>query len=189
MSDDGGLNDLGEEGAEGVEGGGGKKKKTAGIAALLPNLLKFAAIGLGALVFIVTVSIITYNIMSRGGKNQTAVADPASPWVGKRPEYQMFTSINSVRTRTKDPTPYSVVVNMVIGYDMNDKNAQTELTSRLYELRDFVRTFFSSKYRVELLPENEGRLKQDILEAINTRYLDTSRARIILFEQLDVMEM
>jgi flagellar FliL protein len=190
MSDDDGLDNLGDGEAEGAESGGGKKKKKiAGLAALLPNLFKFAAIGLAALVFIVTVAIITYNIMSKGGKNQTSVAEAASPYVGKRPEYQMFTSINSVRTRTKDTTPYSVVVNMVIGYDMNDKNAQTELTSRLYELRDFVRTFFSGKYAAELQPENEARLKQEILEAINTRYLDTSRARIILFEQLDVMEM
>ena len=187
MSDDDSL-DLGDEGAEGAESGG-KKKKASGLGALLPTLLKFGAIGLGALVFIVTVSIITYKIMSKGGKSQTAIAEPASPWVGKRPEYQMFTAINSVRTRTKDSTPYSVVVNMVIGYDMNDKNAQTELTSRLHELRDFVRVFFSGKYAAELQPENEARLKQEILEQLNTRYLDTSRARIILFEQLDVMEM
>ncbi|MDR1908509.1 MAG: flagellar basal body-associated FliL family protein [Spirochaetaceae bacterium] len=187
MSDDVDLG-IDDEGSDRAESGS-KKKKISGLGALLPNLLKFAAIGLGALVFIVTVSIITYNLMSRGGKSQTALAEPASPYVGKRPEYQMFTSIGSVRTRTKDATPYSVVVNMVIGYDMNDKNAQTELTSRLYELRDFVRVFFSGKYAAELQPENEARLKQEILEAINTRYLDTSRARIILFEQLDRMEM
>jgi flagellar FliL protein len=188
MSDDDGLGELGDEAAEGGESGG-KKKKAAGLAALLPNLFKIAAIGLGALVFIVTVTIITVNIVSKGGKNQTAVAEPSSPYQGRRPEYQMFTSLNSVRTRTKDSTPWSVVVNMVIGYDTNDKNAQAELTSRLHELRDFVRVFFSGKYAAELQPENEARLKQEILEQINTRYLDTSRARIILFEQLDVIEM
>jgi flagellar FliL protein len=188
MSDDDGLGELGDESAEGGEGGK-SKKKASGLAALLPNLLKFVGLGIAAIVFIVTVAILTYNIMSKGGKNQTALAEPSNPYQGRRPEYQMFTSINAVRTRTKDATPYSVVVNMVIGYDMNDKNAQTELTSRLYELRDFVRVFFSGKYAAELQPENEARIKQEILEQINTRYLDTSRARIILFEQLDVMEM
>ena len=161
----------------------------SGLMALLPRLLRFVAIGLGALIFIVTVAVITYSIMSRGGRSQSAVADPASPYIGKRPEYSMFTSISLVRTRTKDTTPYSVAVDMVIGYDANDKNAQTELTSRLYELRDFVRSYFSGKYRAELLPENETRIKAEIIELLNTRVLNNSKVRIILFNQLDVMEM
>jgi flagellar FliL protein len=133
--------------------------------------------------------VITYNILNKGGRNQTVAAEPSSPWVGKRPEYQMFTSIGIVRTRTKDAVPYAVVVDMVIGYDINDKNAQNELTSRLYELKDFVRSFFSGKYREDLLPSNEARLKQEIVEALNSRVLDSSKARIVLFNQLDVMEM
>ncbi|MDR0378137.1 MAG: flagellar basal body protein FliL [Spirochaetaceae bacterium] len=179
------LNELGEgEGSEKK-----KSKKASGLALLLPNLLKFVAIGLGALVFIVTVAVITFNILSKGGRNQTVVAESSSPWIGKRPEYQMFTSIGTVRTRTKDATPYSVVIDMVIGYDINDKNTQNELTTRLYELKDFVRSFFSSKYREDLLPSNETRLKQEIVEALNTRVLDSAKARIVLFNQLDVMEM
>ncbi len=46
-------------------------KKASGLAALLPNLLKFVAIGLGALIFIVTVSVITYRILSGSGRSQT----------------------------------------------------------------------------------------------------------------------
>ena len=101
----------------------------------------------------------------------------------------MFTSIAQIRTRTKDTIPYAVVVDMVIGYDVNDRNAQTELTSRLYELRDFVRSFFNSKYREDLLPENEDRLKQEIIERLNTQILNSSKVRIILFNQLDVQEL
>jgi flagellar FliL protein len=185
MSDNDELNDLDDGGSPADSA----PKKASGLGALLPNLLKFVAIGLGALVFIVTVAVITFNILNKGGRNQTVVAEPSSPWIGKRPEYQMFTSIGSIRTRTKDATPYSVVVDMVIGYDINDKNAANELTTRLYELKDFARSFFSGKYREDLLPANEARLKQEIVEALNTRVLDSSKARIVLFNQLDVMEM
>ena len=55
---------------------------------------------------------------------------------------------------------------MVLQYDQNDKNAQTELTGRLNELRDFVRSFFNSKTARELQPDNELRIKQEILEAL-----------------------
>jgi len=85
--------------------------------------------------------------------------------------------------------PFSVVVDMVIGYDLNDNAAASEFTGRLYELRDFVRMFFKSKTADELRPENEPRIKQEILEMLNTRILNSGRARIILFNQLDVMAM
>jgi flagellar FliL protein len=174
---------------EGGEPAGGGAKKPAGAGALLPNLLKFVAIGLGAVIFIVTVTAITFNFMNKGGKSQTVTSDSSPSYVGKRPEYLYFNSIGVVRTRTKDVASHSVVVEMGIGYDMNDKNAQTELTTRLYELQDFVRNFFSSKYAEELSTENEARLKTEIIEALNTRVLNSSKAKNIVFKQLDVMEL
>ncbi|GHU97149.1 hypothetical protein FACS189483_02270 [Spirochaetia bacterium] len=166
-----------------------KKKKGAALAVLLPNLLKWGAIGLVALILVVTVAIITVRLTVKGGQPQTAVAESASPYTGSRPQYQPYDSIGQIRTRTKDATPYSVVVEMVIMYDMNDKVAQDEFNTRRFELKDFVRSFFSSKYAAELQPDNEARLKQEIIEALNTRVLDKSKARIVTFNQLDVMEM
>ena len=148
------------------------------------------AIGVGALIFIVTVSVITYNIMNRGGKSQTVLSDPSSPYVGERPVYAMYTGLGSITTRTKDyPVSSSVTVDMIIGYDLDDANASSELSGRQYELRDFVRRYFTGKYAAELVPEREEELKKDIREQLNTRFLDTARARIILFTRLDVMEM
>lgn len=184
MSDSDDIN-LGDDESAGASA---PKKKVTGLAALLPNLLKFVAIGLGALIFIVTVSVITYNILNKGGQSQTVIPS-ASPFVGPRPQFQMFTSVGMIRTTTRDALPYSVVVDMVIGYDLNDNAAQTELNARLYELRDFVRVFFKTKMADDLEPEDEPRLKQEILEQLNTRVLNSARARIILFNQLDVMPM
>jgi len=183
------MSDTDELDLEGGESSGlDAPKKASGLAALLPNLLKFVAIGLGALIFIATVSVITVNIVNKGGKSQTVIPSN-SPFVGARPQYQMFSSIGVIRTTTRDPIAYSVVVDMIIGYDLNDNTAASELIGRLYELQDFVRRFFKSKLADELRPENEPRLKQEILETLNTRILNTSRARIILFKQLDVMAM
>jgi flagellar FliL protein len=163
-------------------------KKTSGFAALLPNLLKFAAIGLGALVFIVTVSLITVKVVTGGGKSQTVVTDPTSPYVGKRPEYAAFTLIGPVTTKTRDTASYSVTVDIILQYDLNNNAAQTELTSRQYELRDFIRTYFSGKYAEDLKPEKELGLKKDIEEILNNRFLDNARIRNVLFTKLDVME-
>ncbi|MDR2135898.1 MAG: flagellar basal body-associated FliL family protein [Treponema sp.] len=187
MSDAGDNIDLEEE-------GGGEAasapKKAAGMGGLLPNLLKFIAIGLGALICIITVAVITFSVMSKGGgKAQTAVADPSSPYVGKRQEYANYTLIGQVTTRTRDKTLTNVTVEVVLQYDLNNSAAATELTARQYDLRDFVRQYFSAKSAAELAPENEARLKNEIREILNTRFLDTAKVRNVLFLKLDVMEM
>jgi flagellar FliL protein len=94
-----------------------------------------------------------------------------------------------VRTQTKDPVPQAVVVNVILGYDLNDTAAQTEMTERLYELRDFIRNFFRSKTAKELEPENEAKIKAEIREYLNQKVFSKSRVKIISFDQFDVMGM
>ncbi|MCL2245203.1 MAG: flagellar basal body protein FliL [Treponema sp.] len=186
MSD---SDDIDLEGGEAPEAGGSSKKRGGGLGNLLPTILKFVAIGIGALIFIVTVSVITYSIMNKGGKTQTVISDPSSPYIGKRAEYAMYTLLGSITTRTSDyPNSSTVTVEVIIGYDLNDQLAASELNSRQYEMRDFLRRYFTSKSAVELAPEREEELKREIREQLNTRFLDTARARIILFNKLDVME-
>ena len=170
----------------------GTKKKKGGLGTLLPTLLKFAAIGIGALLFIVTVSVITYNIMNSGGKTQTNITDPQSPYMGKNPIYDWYDGIGQVTTKTKDEISHNVSVTMIIGYDNKDAdpNGKTysELSGRKFELQDFVRRYFAGKYAEDLTPDNEERLKREIVEQINTRLLDQGRIRAIAFTKLDVME-
>ncbi|GAB6391692.1 MAG: flagellar basal body-associated protein FliL [Treponematales bacterium] len=177
-----------EEVGEAPEGEGeeGKKNKGGGLAVMLPTLLKFGAIGLGALVLIVTVSVVTYMLLNKSGQSQTIIPEN-SPYSNERPIYATFGAMGVVRTSTRDEVPYTVVVDMVIGYDLNDNAAATELTGRITELQDFERRFFRGKTAAELAPENEERLKQEIIELLNTRWLNVAKARAIYFKQLDVM--
>ncbi|MDR0540324.1 MAG: flagellar basal body-associated FliL family protein [Spirochaetaceae bacterium] len=179
--------DLGESGGEsGGEGGdGGKKGK--GLGGLLPTLLKFVGIGLAALLLIVTVAVFTFNIMNKSGKTQTAIPQTEA-YVAVKPVYSAFTLIGDVNARTKDAVPWNVVVNLIIQYDLNDTATNGELIARQYELRDFIRRYFSGKYAADLRPEKEAQLKQEIREQLNTQVFDKARAREILFDKLDIME-
>jgi flagellar protein FliL len=173
---------------EGEAPDAGSKKKKGGLGSLLPTILKFAAIGIGALLFIVTVSVITYNIMNDGGKTQTNITDPSSPYIGIKPIFAWYTDIGTVTTKTSDENNYSVSVVMNIGYDTTDTVAYSELSGRKVELQDFVRRYFASKKAEDLTPENEERLKQEIKETLNKRYLENARVRDIAFTKFDVME-
>jgi len=162
----------------------GPKKKKGGLGALLPTLLKFAAIGIGALLFIVTVSVITYNIMNDGGKTQTNVTDPSSPYIGRKPIFAWYTDIGTITTRAQDNLSVSVVVNL--GYDQTDTTAYSELSGRKLELQDFMRQYFARKSADDL--QNEEKLKTEIKEQLNKRYLENARIRDVTFTKFDVMD-
>ncbi len=104
MSD---QDDINLEGGEaGAAEGGGKN-----LTALVPQLLKWVAIVLGSLIFIVTVVVITVSIMGGSGKNQTAI--PLSEdYVGVREVLQWYQAIGSIQTRTSDAIPASVMVDI-----------------------------------------------------------------------------
>jgi flagellar FliL protein len=175
--------DLGDDDAGGLDT---SSKKASGLAALLPNLLKFIAIGLGAMVFIVTVTVITFTIMNKNSAAQE-IKPENSPYVGTRPQYAMFTAIGVVRTRTKDNQ--AVVVDMVIGYDQRNNATATELTARIVELQDFVRKFFSLKTADQVTPEKDIEIKKEIIEQLNRDVLSPAKALNIFFRQLDVMKV
>jgi flagellar FliL protein len=188
MSDEAPAEKSAEE--EAPEGGDeGSKKKKSGLLLLLPTLLKFIAIGLGALIFIVTVSVVTFTLLNGNSSKGQTLLPENSPYVGTRPTYAYSTIVGVIRCNTRDPNPYSVVVDVAIGYGMNDAAAQSEIIARQFELRDFIRNYFSTKRAADLTPEKEPQVKQEIMELLNTRVLDTAKARNIVFNQLSVMEM
>jgi flagellar FliL protein len=174
---------------EAPEGASSSKKKKNGLIAILPSLLKFAAIGLAALVVIVTISVITFTLLNSNNSQGQTLIPESSPYIGTKPQYSYSTIVGTVRCNTRDANPYSVVVDVAIGYTLNDSLAQTEFTARQFELRDFIRNYFSTKYAEDLTPEKEPQLKQELMELLNTRILDTAKARNIAFNQLSVMEM
>jgi flagellar FliL protein len=135
----------------------------------------------------VTGTVITYNLHKKG--LQETVIDTESPYAGRIPEYSFFDDIGIITVRTRDfPTNYTVTVEMVFGYDLNDNKALDELNARKIELKDFVRRYFAGKTNEELLPEKEEILKSEIREQLNTRFLDIARIRTIIFRRLDTKE-
>jgi len=169
---------------------GSKQKKKGGLGSLLPTILKFAAIGIGAIIFIVTVCVITYNFMRGDGVGSSPIHDPQSPYIGRLPVFSYYTEIPTITTSTRDSTPrYTVSVVIHIGYDQNDTAVSSELNFRRSQLQEFFRRYFAGKMAHELAPENEVALKREIIEQLNTRFLDPAKIRDIAFVKLDIMEV
>ena len=151
----------------------------------LVTILKWVAIALGALIFIVTIVVITVNVMGLTGRSQTAV--PVSEdYVPLQEPLEWYQSIGNIQTRSSDVPPASIMVDIALGYTAGDKEAPSELSSRSIELRDFLRSFFHGKTAAEL--QNENRIKVEIRNFINDNVLTRTRVRDVRFTRYDIIE-
>ena len=182
MADEENANDLGD----GLEGDAPAGKKS-GVKGAFPQLLKMVAIGVAAVIFIVTIVVVTTAILNKGGSNQTAI--PVSEeYTPKRESYDWYTSLDQIRTSTSDAVPASVTVTIALGYKKDDKMASSEITERRIEIIDFLRRFFSEQTVEDLKPQNEELLKQQIRDQINDDILSNSRIRDVRFTGKDVVQ-
>jgi flagellar FliL protein len=180
MADNDGVN-LDDDGAVSAA-----PPKKGGLGALLPSLLKWVAIGLGAIILIVTVVIVTMKIM--GGNTAAQTAIPISEeYTGKRELLDWYTSLGVVRAKTSDAISSSVTVEVVLGYKKDDKATASEITGRTIELKDFLRRYFTEKSAAELKPQNEEKLRIELRNAINDDILSTTKIKDVRFLQFDVV--
>ena len=169
------------------DSGGAPAKKKGGVGGLLPTLLKWVALGLGAVILIVTVVIVTMKIMG-GNTSQQAVVPVSEEYDTRKEILDWYSSLGSIRTKTSDSDSATVMVDVVLGYKKEDKATSTEITQRTVELKDFLRRYFTQKTAEELAPQNEENLKIEIRNAINDSILSSSKIKDVRFMQLDVIK-
>ncbi|MBL8966308.1 MAG: flagellar basal body-associated FliL family protein [Spirochaetaceae bacterium] len=159
--------------------------KAKGAGGGLLKILMIVGIALGAVILIVTVVIITVNALNKQGKPMSQV--PVSEaYQQATPLYAYSTTVGEIRARTRDKEPSAVVVKINIGYDETDKDTPVEITARLYQIRDYLRNYFSLKYASELAPDQETTVKAELRENLN-RMLSKPSIKEVLFEKFDVV--
>ena len=156
------------------------------IPAVVLKILKYVALGLAAIIFIVTVVVITVNILDRGP--QAEAYPSASPQYTNRTPIYSWYDIQEIRGRTDDETPYTVIVDAKLGYEKDNKKVQTELIARREQIIDIMRHFFSSYKAAELVPENETELKSKLKAKINSIMTVKDAVKDVVFLQFNVIE-
>ena len=160
--------------------------KKGGLGGILPTILKYVALALGAIVLIVTVVIITMNVMG-GNKTRQTQVPISEEYKEYAEELDWYQSLGEIQTRTSDASYASVLVNIFLGYKKEDKVASAEITAQKIPIRDFLRNYFADKSVEDLSPKNEERLKIEIRNEINDRILNKSKIRKISFDKLQVV--
>ena len=89
--------------------------------------------------------------------------------------------------RTNDDIPFIVTINVLLCYDKYNEKTGLELQSRINELKDFFRNYFSKKDASYYSEISEEILTANLTEILNNEILE-GKINTIIFKQFDMME-
>ena len=174
------LEDVGasSDAAEGPRGGL--------FSGLLLTVLKWAAIGVGVIILVVTVTVITFSILNRGRAAQNLA--PTSPAYQPKEAPLTYTdSIEQIRGQTADESPGIFLLKVSLGFDTADKQVGVELGQRTREIQDLILTYVSNKTSAELSPEHYDEIKAELVNLIN-RLMTTGKIKKVMFREISVVK-
>ena len=147
---------------------------------VLIQVLKWVGIILGAVIFIVTVVVVTVNFLNRGNVTQTRIPT-SEEYRAEAPIYTWYEQIGELRGSTADDVRTTFIVEPFLGYDGEEEQLTTELIQRRIQLVGIFNDYFGSRTTDELEgPENKIRVEQQLLDQIN-RILRNGQVRDIVF--------
>ncbi len=171
------------------EGGGGSDlevgKKGGFLPAFVMKILKWVAIAVAAIIFIVSVVVITMGIMNKGAKSKSVIT-ASEEYAREVPIYSWY-DLSEIRGKTADQNSATVIVTVKLGYEKDNKTVQTELVSRTPQIQDLIRRYFSERTVSELGYEFENEIKEELKRRIN-RIMNTGKVQDIAIIEYNVFE-
>ena len=176
-----------EEEIEAEEQAAGQKRGGGFLSGLLIEILKWAGIVIGAIIFIVTVVVVTLRIMDTGSASQTEIPQ-SEEYQSAPPMLQWYSQIQEVRGQTADEVRKTFIVAPYLGYEGENKQLQSELINRQVMIKEEIALYFSNKTEDELTgPENREQVKEELRRRIN-EMLSSGQIETIAFDRYTVVD-
>jgi len=182
-------NDLMDEHDDMQDDASSSMKPKRGVGGLIPMLIKWVAVVLGAVIFIVTVVIITMNVRDKKGKSHSEY--PISEeYRDTRDELDFYGAnggaISVLKIQTSERIPSTVMVGINLGYTKNDKSTPQELSARKVEIIDYLLSYFQNKTTAEL--KQREKIRIELRNEINDNILTKTKIKDVRFTQYDIVE-
>jgi flagellar FliL protein len=176
------------------EVGGGEEQPQAGrkrigfLPAVVIDILKWAAIIVGAIIFIVVVVVITVRTLDRREGGQLADVPRVSEYQDSvPPELAWFSQLGEVRGQTRDEPSMTFIVAPWIGYEQESEATLQELIGREIQIKETIAIYFGSHYARELEgPDNRQRVKRELREEINR--MMRNKIREVAFDSYQILD-
>ena len=172
-------------GGAGEEAGGPRR---AGIfSGLVLTILKWAAIVVGIIILVVTVTVVTIGIRDRGRVAQNVAA--ASPAYQPKEEPLSYSDvIEDIRGQTADEEPATFLVEISIGYAQDEKQVSAEIGQRARQIQDLCLKYLSRRTAGELGPAYYDLIQDDLRGQING-VMTSGKVKSVVFRQISVMKL
>jgi len=131
---------LNEEEGEGSPSTG----KSRFLPTIVVQILKWLAIIISAIIFIVTVVVITLNIMGAGQQSQTRIPRSES-YAGPPPVYSWYEEIPELRGVTNDQVSRTFVIEVRLGYAKDNTGVSVKIGDQTIPLTDMLNVWFASR--------------------------------------------
>ncbi len=156
------------------------QKRVGFLPGVVIQILKWVGIVLAAVIFIVTVVVVTVNFLNRGNAGQTRVPQ-SEQYQPDVPILSWFEQVGELRGSTADVQRTTYIVEPYLGYDGENNALVNELILREIQLVGIFNDYFGARTVAELEgPQNKIRVEQELLEMIN-RILREGQVQDIVF--------
>jgi flagellar FliL protein len=165
------------------------KKKIGSLPAFIIKILKWTAIILAGIVFIVTVVVITIKIMNPVSGTHDYYFD-TEEMRNTLPNLLWYSiGENEIRARTADlDKRIIIIIKVSVGFNPKSKALHMEIVDKTPKLRDEIRIFFGEKYEKDLVPRNEPRVKEELKRRLNIMLSGNDRIQDLIFTDFNVVE-
>lgn len=160
-----------------------KAGKILSILSLLPAIL------LLAFIIIPDIGVTATKIVGNNNVGTSSTIPMANEYKTESKEIlDWYTSLGLIKTKTMENNPSNIQVDVVLGYNINDKTASNEIEQKSDKIKKFLTQYFTQKTSEDLRPQNEENLKIEILNGINDSILSSSKIKDVRFMQFDVIK-
>ena len=153
---------------------------------VLLTVLKWAAIGIGAVIIVVTTTIITVRLVNRGVQPEGLAAISPS-YQAKAEPLAYYDDIEQIRGQTADDPPAIYLMSVSLGYDPKDKEVSVEIGNRRREIQDLILKDISQKKAADLAPGHYDEIQAEIQDQINM-VMRTGKVKSVTFRQFVVQK-
>jgi flagellar protein FliL len=137
------------------------------LSGMLLTILKWAAIGIGVIIIVVTTTVITVRAVTKGAQAATGLAAVSPAYSTKEEPLSNYDSIDQIRGQTSDDPPATFLLQLSLGYLTKDAAFSQEIGERKQQIQDLVLKLLSMKKADDLQAVKWEDLQAELLNSIN----------------------
>ncbi|HET6486423.1 MAG TPA: flagellar basal body-associated FliL family protein [Spirochaetia bacterium] len=150
------------------------------LSGMLLTILKWAAIGIGVIIIVVTTTVITVRAVTKGATAASGLAAISPEYGPKAEPLSAYDGIDQIRGQTADDPPATYLLQLSLGYLTTDAEFSVEIGKRKQQIQDLILKDISLKTADELSAPHWEELQAELLNTINA-VMTTGKVRKVDF--------